>query len=340
MSVKVVFLFFCIVFISLQGLAQEHAPVNPNASDGVKKILNFLYDIKGKYIISGEQNFNSELNTYSDSVKKITGKYPALWGSEFMSFGNSDYSSQVINEAIKKSHEGYLIQINWHEAKPTDDPPYEFLKNTIAKMSDSDWNQLLTPGTNLNKRWVAQLDVVAGYLKQLQDAGVTVLWRPYHEMNGVWFWWGNRKGPDGYTKLWRIVYDRFTNYHHLNNLIWVWSANGLRDLPFDEAHEYKDFYPGDKYVDVLGADVYRYDYEQGDYEKLLKLANGKPMALTETGELPKPDVLKVQPQWVWFMVWANCVLTENTHERVRLIYNLPQTLSLDEFKAKLDSLKK
>jgi mannan endo-1,4-beta-mannosidase len=84
-----------------------------------------------------------------------------------------------------------------------------------------------------------------------------------------------------------MMYDRFTNYHHLNNLIWVWGANGLRDIPFDEAYAYEDYYPGPNYVDILGADIYHFDYEQDDYESLLKLANGKPIALTETGELPE-----------------------------------------------------
>jgi mannan endo-1,4-beta-mannosidase len=340
MPIKPYPLFVLILFTSFQTIAQRYNPVNPNASDGVKKTLNFLYDIKGKYVLSGQQNYNSDPNTFSDSVKAITGKYPAIWGTDFINWGDKDLGPQIVGEAIKKSKQGYLVTLMWHEGKPTDDPPYEFSKNVIAKMSDADWTELTTPGTKLNKKWLDQIDVIAGYLKQLKFAGVTVLWRPYHEMNGVWFWWGNRKGPNGIAKLWKMMYDRFTNYHHLNNLIWVWGANGLRDIPFDEAYDYKDYYPGPEYVDVLGADVYHFDYEQDDYESLLKLANGKPMALTETGELPKPEILKVQPQWTWFMVWTSWLLTDNTRDRVKQIYNLPQTLNHDEVKVKLDSLKK
>jgi mannan endo-1,4-beta-mannosidase len=340
MPIKPYSLLILIFFTSFQTIAQRYSPVNPNASDGVKRTLKFLYDIKGKYILSGQQNYNSDLNTFSDSVKAITGKYPAIWGTDFINWGDKDLGPQIVDEAIKKSRQGYLVTLMWHEGKPTDEPPYEFSKNVIAKMSDGDWNELTTPGTKLNKKWLDQVDVIAGYLKQLKDAGVTVLWRPYHEMNGVWFWWGNRKGPNGIAKLWKMMYDRFTNYHHLNNLIWVWGANGLRDIPFDEAYDYKDYYPGPEYVDVLGADVYHFDYEQDDYESLLKLANGKPIALTETGELPKPEILKVQPQWTWFMVWTSWLLTDNTRDRVKQIYNMPQTLNHDEVKAKLDSLKK
>ena len=339
MPAKKNFLFIYLIALSISATAQRFSSVNPDASDGAKQTLNFLYDIKGKYILSGQQNYNSDRNTFSDSAKNITGKYPAMWGCDFMNWGDKDLGPQIVAEAIKKSHEGYLITLMWHEGRPTDDPPYDFERNVKVKMADTDWTQLTTPGTSLNKKWLAQIDVIAGYLKQLRDAGVTVLWRPYHEMNGVWFWWGNRKGPDGIAKLWKMMYDRFTNYHHLNNLLWVWGANGLRDIPFDEAYDYADYYPGPEYVDILGADIYHFDYEQKDYNSLLTLANGKPIALTETGELPTPLILSVQPQWCWFMVWTSWLWTDNTRDRVKQVYNTPRTLNHDEVKAKLDSIK-
>jgi mannan endo-1,4-beta-mannosidase len=333
-------LIILLIISSLAATAQKYSPVNPNASDGAKQTLKFLYDIKGKYILSGQQNYNSDLNTFSDSARNITGEYPAVWGTDFMNWGDKDLGPQIVAEAIKKAREGYIITLMWHEGRPTDNPPYDFEKNVKVKMADADWVQLVTPGTKLNTKWLSEVDVVAGYLKQLQAAGVTVLWRPYHEMNGVWFWWGNRKGPDGIVKLWKMMYDRFTNYHHLNNLLWVWGANGMRDIPFDEAYDYKDYYPGPQYVDILGADVYHFDYEQKDYNALVALAAGKPIALTETGELPNPAVLSVQPQWTWFMVWTSWLLTDNTRERVKQVYNMPRTLSHDQVAAKLDSLKK
>jgi len=332
-------LFIYFILLSFTATAQRFSPVNPDASDGVKRTLNFLYDIKGKYILSGQQNYNSDRDSFSDSAKNFTGKYPAVWGCDFMNWGDKDLGPQIVAEAIKKSQEGYLITLMWHEGKPTDDPPYDFERNVKGKMTDAEWTDLTTPGTALNNKWLAQIDVIAGYLKHLRDAGVTVLWRPYHEMNGVWFWWGNRKGPDGIAKLWKMMYDRFTNYHHLNNLLWVWGANGLRDIPFDEAYDYADYYPGPEYVDILGADIYHFDYEQKDYNSLLALANGKPIALTETGELPTPLILSVQPQWCWFMVWTSWLWTDNTRDRVKQVYNTPRTLNHDEVKAKLDSIR-
>jgi len=328
-----------ILFAFMQVKAQSFEPVNPNASPQAKTLLKFLYSIKGKYIISGEHNFNTQLNTFSDSVKAYTGKYPGLWGSDFIYNWTTDMGQDVVNEAIKKWQDGYIVALMWHEGRPTDDPPYDWKKSIQGKLTDAEWTELTTPGTPLNQRWLAQIDKIAGYLQQLQDAHVPVLWRPYHEMNGVWFWWGDKKGKDGIQKLWKMMYDRYTNHFHLNNLIWVWGANGIRDIPFDEAYSYKDYYPGAEYVDILGADVYHFDYEQKDYNELKELAKGKLMALTETGELPKPEILKVQPEWAWFMVWTNFLWSDNPRDRVQQIYGLPQTLNHDEVQAGLESMK-
>jgi mannan endo-1,4-beta-mannosidase len=151
-------------------------------------------------------------------------------------------------------------------------------------------------------------------------------------MNGVWFWWGAKKGPDGYQKLWKIMFERFTKVHKLNNLLWVWNANAPRDIPFDQAYSYSDFYPGPRYVDVLATDVYHHDYEDRDYNELLAVADGKLIALGECGELPKPEILQVQPQFSWFMVWANWIQSANSPAKVRDIYNHPQVITKEKVK--------
>jgi mannan endo-1,4-beta-mannosidase len=293
--------------------------------------LSYLYNINGKYILSGEHGDERWL----DTVKNITGKYPAVWSNDFIWHGDKDPGQQVVNEAIEKYKEGFIITLMWHQGRPIDNPPYGWKESVQAKLTDAQWKELTTKGTELNKRWLAQIDMVAGYLKQLDSAHVPVLWRPYHEMNGVWFWWGNRKGKDGIQKLWKMMYDRYVNHFHLNNLLWVWGANGPRDIPGDEAYAYKDFYPGKDYVDVLGADVYHKDYEQKDYNELLDVAKGKLIALTECGELPSVITLKAQPKWVWFLVWNNFINPpHNSKEEVNTIYDLPQVLTHDEVKSK------
>ena len=315
---------FC---FGVKAMAQRFEPVNPNTSVEARKVLNYLYDINGKSIISGEHNYNQNMNQFSDSVKAITGKYPKLWGTDFIWNGTKDNGQAIVDEAIRKNKEGYLVSLMWHQGRPIDEPPYGWKESIQGKLTDAQWTELITPNTALNKKWLAQIDQIASYLKQLQDAHVPVLWRPYHEMNGVWFWWGNRPGKNGVIKLWEMMYNRFTNYHHLNNLLWIWGANGLRDIPGDEAYSYAKFYPGAKYVDILGADIYHADYEQKDYQELLNLAKGKIIALTEVGELPKPEILKAQPMWAWFMVWTSWLWTDNKKDAVKEVYGNQRTVT-------------
>jgi mannan endo-1,4-beta-mannosidase len=322
-----------LLFIISSAYGQPFQPVNKNATPEVRNLLSYLYAINGKYILAGQHNYNAEPNRYSDSVYAFTGKYPAIWGTDFIWNGTNDNGQAIAEEAIKKHNEGYLVTLMWHQGRPTDNPPYEWKESIQGKLTAAEWKELTTPGTELNNKWVSQIDIIASYLKLLRDEHVPVLWRPYHEMNGVWFWWGNKKGKGGIAKLWQMMYDRYTNYHKLNNLIWVWGANGPRDIPGDEAYSYKDFYPGHKYVDILGTDVYHSDYEQKDYDELVNLAEGRPIALTEVGTLPDSKILKAQPKWAWFLVWSSWLWTDNTKQRVKEIYQSDRTLTLDKIKA-------
>jgi|SRR5579871_5718168 len=313
-------------------LSQPFEPVNKNASPEAKRLLKYLYSINGKYLLSGQHNFNQNMNQYNDTVQSITGKLPAVWGTDFIWNWKTDNGQKIVDECIKKNKEGFIITLMWHQGRPTDDPPFGWKESIQGKLTDEQWKELITPGTNLYKRWLAQIDTIAMYLKQLNDAHIPILWRPYHEMNGIWFWWGNKKGKDGIAKLWAYMYDRYTNHFHLNNLLWVWGANGPRDIPGDEAYPYKDFYPGNDLVDVLGADVYHVDYEQRDYNELLDLAKGKLIALTECGELPNNLILNAQPKWSWFLVWSDWIYSHNSKQQVKEVYDRQQTLTHDAVK--------
>ena len=330
---KYLHLFF-IASISMSCLAQVE-PVNKNASEEARNLLEYIYELDSN-ILSGQHCYSNETDKFYDKVKKLTGKYPAIWGTDFYwSRDEIDPGLSVVNEVIKKHQEGAIITLMWHVGKPTDNPPFGWEESVQSKISDADWNDLVTPGTELHNRWLNQVDILAVHLKKIQENNIPILWRPYHEMNGVWFWWGNKKGEKGFAKLWRLLYERLVEYHKLNNLIWVWNANAPRDIPKDEAFDYKEFYPGHEYVDILATDVYHFDYEQKDYEQLLKLAEGKPIALGEVGQLPKINILEAQPKWSWFMVWSDWLLKANTEERVKEIYNYSKTITKDEIKTVL-----
>ena len=306
-------------------------PVNPNATPEAKKLLAYLYSIHGRKIISGHHNWVMLPDTFPNRVHELTGKRPEIWGTDFIDYYRPGVAQAIVKEAYRKYREGYIITAMWHAGRPMDNPPFGWKESIQAKLTDREWEELTTPGAPLNKRWQSQVDTVASYLKQLQNLGVPVLWRPYHELNGVWFWWGNSRGPNGSAKICRMMFDRFINHHQLNNLIWVWNTNAPRELINDEAYAYRDFFPGLDCVDVLATDIYHYDYEQSHHDELVELGQGKLIALGEIGEVPSQDILRSQPMWTWFMLWANFVNTHNTPLQMKQLYAYPDILTHDDF---------
>jgi mannan endo-1,4-beta-mannosidase len=318
-----------------RGHAGHPQPVNPNASPEAHALLDFLYRIQGKYILAGQHNGVSSMYEFNEDVRKLTGTYPAVWGSDFSwNFnGNSPDSVRqaMIGRAMAAHEKGQIVTLMWHSCYPPcgDECKREDVwvwKNTV---SPEEWDSLVTAGTTLNSQWRAQADKVARYLKQLREAHIPVLWRPYHEMNGVWFWWCQQPGRQGFARLWNMMYDYFTNHHQLNNLLWVWNANAPRDIPGDEARSYADYFPGTGTVDILAADVYRQDWKQSHHDDLITLGQGKLIALGEVGTMPSADIVASQPQWVWFMEWAQLLHTQNDPDSVRAIYHAPCTLTVD-----------
>ena len=308
-------------------------PVNPHASPEARALLDYLYSISGQYILTGQHNYPNTIAKWTDRAYDFTGKYPAVFGQDFGFQGGDDKDSTLarpalVEEAMRQYRNGAIVTFTWHAVRPTDDEPVTFRDSVQGHLSDFEWREVLTPGATLYKRWCAQVDTIAGYLTQLRDAHVPVLWRSYHEVNGNWFWWGGRKGKDGSAALYRQLFDRFVNYHHLDNLVWVWNANAPGSGGSGPG-PYADYFPGLEYADVLSVDVYG-DFKQSYYDDLLALSGGKPVALGEVGGLPTPATLQEQPKYTWFMTWSEFIEMANPLELVRAVYHDPRALSRDD----------
>jgi mannan endo-1,4-beta-mannosidase len=292
----------------------------PGASAEAVELGQFLHDISGQHTLSGQHCVPLLGSTRLAGAYKATGHYPAVFSQDFGfsepgTWDGINYRQAIVDEAIRRHEEGFIINLMWHAVRPIDDEPVEFERSVQGKLTDGQWQELLTPGSDLNERWKSQVDVIAFFLKQLRDARVPVLWRPYHEMNGDWFWWGGRAGGNGYKKLYRMLYDRLVHFHHLDNLIWVFGGNEIRA----KVGAYVDFFPGHDVVDVLATDVYSTNYAGHDYEDLLSLAEGKPIALAEVGQLPTLEILKKQPRWAWFTVWGEIGGSRNDRAAVKAL---------------------
>jgi mannan endo-1,4-beta-mannosidase len=281
-------------------------PVTANASPEADSLLRFIYNISGKKIMAGQHCNPLYGSLRLPAVQKQTLRYPAVFGQDFGfsepgTWDGINYRQQIVDEAIRRSKEGFIITIMWHAVRPTEDEPVDFSQSIQGKLTSKEWEDLITPGTVINERWKSQVDVIAWFLKQLKYAGVPVLWRPYHEMNGGWFWWGNKPGENGYKKLYRMLYDRLVNFHGLNNLLWVFNAN---EVSFGVG-AYDKFYPGDDVVDILATDIYRTGFDPANYKQLLALAGNKPIAMGEVGQVPPLNIIRNQPRWAWFMLWGD-----------------------------------
>ena len=311
-----------------QSAQPDAAPVNPDATPAARALLHEIDAVSGKWTMSGQHNFPNTVSRYSDRVYDLTGHFPEIFGQDFGFSSGEDKDStlgrpSMIAEAIREYRAGAVIALTWHAVRPTDDEPVTFHDSVQGHLTDWEWEQVLTPGTDLYNRWARQTDVIAGYLQELQNAGVPVLFRAYHEMNGNWFWWGGRPGPHGSAALYRQIYDRFVHLHHLNNLIWVWNVNS----PNTNAGPIEDYFPGAGYADVLSMDIYG-PFAQRYYDSIVALAAPlhKPIALAEVGTMPTLATLQTQPDWAYFMMWAGMAEGANTPEQLQTMFHAPNIL--------------
>lgn len=277
----------------------RRGPVDVEAYEGVKKLLNYFYDLsletrENKFIVG--QHVGSASNiTYTTSdpfvgekkdfgeLTKLTRKTPAIMG---LDYGWEEMNPEKIQKAnsllIEHSKKGGLVEVDFHPTNP-------WTKHGLRDFGTgtSTYDDLFTEGTIANIEWNRELDAVAGGLSQLQDKEITVLFRPLHEVNGDWFWWSydtsGRVTSQEYQKLWKYVFSYMTEKKGLHNLLWIFSPNASLGNPLIKSPV--DYYPGDAYVDIVGLDFYLNDFSvlnvNNDYEAMVAL--GKPFGLAEVG---------------------------------------------------------
>ncbi|MFE6287598.1 glycoside hydrolase family 26 protein [Streptomyces sp. NPDC057877] len=217
-----------------------------------------------------------------------------------------------------------LVGFSFHQPYPGS--PVKGFPQTLHRNSpgarDSGWfERVLTPGSTEHQALLYDLAFLADHLGYLADHGVPVLLRPYHEMNttpGKGFWWSGQD-PAAFRRLWRLTYDYLVHRRGLHNLVFVWAPNSWDGTYGREPHAY---YPGGRYVDVVGVDDYSDSPARpfGDgawtgvwYRGLEKYR--RPRIVAESFHVPlnahQPRTLAETP-WVLWTVWGQALSYENT----------------------------
>lgn len=274
---------------------------------------------------ANEQQFSGVSTTQSD-VKTITGAYPAVYGHDFIHIANFatgnwfDYEKSIARTlTIEAYNRGGINTYCWHYANPVSKGSVYWSDSPVTAVKE------ILPGGAANQTFNASLKIIADYAKTLIGADgklIPVIFRPFHEMDGNWFWWGNGHcTPAEYMAMYQYTVKYLRDNLGVRNFLFAWSP----DRNFNSESQYLNYYPGDDYVDLVGTDNYE-DLKVNvspdvaaskfkivsDYAK----AHNKLAALTETGlqNLTKSDwftqqllkSLKNQKvEFAYVLLWAN-----------------------------------
>ena len=309
-------------------------PVNKNLSKEARAVLNYLDSIRGKGILTGLHTLTMEQEELK-YIEKETGKLPALCGFELLSYSpniNWDSCDEVclkelrenqgtLQRAYEWAEKGGLITFTWHWYSPIGGVDKAF----YARNTEFDASKVLEEGTEERKAFYHDMDAMAELLQGFADKHIPVLWRPFHEAEGDWFWWG-AEGMDVARKLYRLMFEYYTKEKHLDNLIWVWNN------PRPEG------YVGDEYCDVVTSDHYppahQHTAMKPQLDNLKKITDNKMFAIGEIGVIPDVEAMKKEKaDWLWFMMWSgDFVLKEtyNTAEAYDKQYHADYAITLDK----------
>ena len=332
----------------------EKAPYlsNKKSDYHTQAVFNYLTSVYGSNIVSG-QFATIGTSAETDAVYEITGHYPAIRFGDLISYTSETTYANDVEVAREWAKQGGLVGYIWHWADPlgkdayyTEETDFDLskavTKEDISQLSFEELEKMNEEGTISNEclALVRDIDTISQQLLTIQEDGVTVLWRPLHEASGGWFWWGH--DVKSYKWLWALMYNRQTKYFGLNNLIWVWNGQN------------PDWYVGDKYCDMISADIYD---ETGSSQlnaflSLRRINENKPLALSECGNAPDiQSFADEKVMWSFFSIWSGAYVIDeygkyseeyNTKQQMIDLYSNNIVVCRDElpdFNAEADKLK-
>ena len=307
------------------GAARAVEPVDGELIPEACKVLDYLASVNGKQTVS------ASVSGVAGWLQETTGRLPAIQGFDLSGWNSptwgKSYTPVVENtmEAVKAWWaRGGIVQMQFHWKNPTRPDGSAWAGLPPGKGTGPvDCAAAIKPGTPVNLALMADLKKNADYLQKLADAHIPILWRPFHEIDGGWFWWTDKEQPENTAALWRLMYDYLVKERKLHNLIWVYSAGvnagGYNKLVKKEARTLegeaafrKRSYPGAQYVDIAGIDIYpgggygqpTEDVYPRAFEIMQQVAPGKMLAMCESGVPLNPDLMQQKgPKWLYNLQW-------------------------------------
>lgn len=322
-----------------------------NSSDKANQLFAFLCENYMQNIISG-QFASSDENIELELIHDATGYYPLIRMGDLSqySLNGGEIAYDEIAACIDWHENGGVVSLMWHWFAPmgkstvrAEDCTFN-LGTAIADIQNNDLidtsteelaemleNEEISPECHA---LISDIDNISAQLALLRDADIPVIWRPLHEAGNGVFWWG-AFGAENYAALWQFVFERMTQHHELNNLIWVWNAQS------------EDYLVPENTYDIASIDIYTATQDTSSqyhsFSLLHKITNGnKILALSECSTIPDiASVLTDGSVWSYFGLWYGEYIADeyarpnsefNSKGYLTSVYSSIYTLTLDDGK--------
>ncbi len=327
-SIELITLVFMFIFNYANVFSQAPASTN----NDTQKLYHLIQELPDKGIAFGHQdatvygvNWKDEdrfLKSFSlkSDIKSLIGQLPAVIGFDLghLELGR-DKNLDTVSFDLTKNHiqrayrKGAIITISWHPDNP------------VSGGSSWDTTPAVSQSLKGGKRhetyklWIYRLSLFFNSLTDKNNELIPVVFRPFHEMNGSWFWWGaDHCSPAEYKQLWKETWQMFKE-NGVNNLLYAFSPNTLNDRS-----EFYTYYPGNAFVDIIGVDIYNHTGDQQFltavqsnvlFLKNISEENKKPFVLAESGNIKRDNTTDwwstvfynaIKDSGIsWFLVWRN-----------------------------------
>lgn len=355
-----IYLIGCFLISSLNGNSQvlnkkRAALIDSNATKETQALFTNLFEIEKNHVLVGQHDATMYGHTWSgddnrSDMKDVCGSHPALIGFDFALITNKpsamtqNRSELLLRRMIETYNRGAVITMCWHTDNPFNGETawVDTTKTVVNTVKE------LLPGGKAHEAYKEKLKLIAQVALSAKGADgklIPIIFRPFHEMEGGWFWWGRPyRTPEEFKALWQFTIEYLRDRLEVHNFLYAFST----DCKFKTRDEYLIDYPGDKYVDVLGMDDY-WDFRPdgannptlaGEKIKIvsdLAQEKGKLAAMTETGLESIPDSIwftgKLLPvlrykdaKLAYVMLWRN-----DNHMKNHFYGPFPGQISVPDF---------